>query len=130
MELKRYVIASLGGLIGGILFSLPWILIYTFSPISLPFFAFLIAPGINKWYRIFKGRVNKMLPKFIIGISIFILILIYFLYFPILNGGLSNVLNISYWQLMMRETIISLICAIIGIYKTVEDILYEIGLRY
>ena len=31
---------------------------------------------------------------------------------------------------MLRETIISLIFAIVGIYKTVEDVLFEIGLRY
>ena len=130
MEIKRYTIASLGGLIGGLLFALPWLLIITFSSISLPFLAFLIAPGVNKWYRLFKGRVNKNLTKFVIGISILVLILIYFIYFPMLFGGLSNLLEISYWQSMIREIIISLVSAIVGIYKTVEDVLYEIGLRY
>ena len=130
METTRYIKASIGGLIGGIIFSLPWLLIVSFSPISLPFLAFLIAPGVNQGYRKLKGRVNKQLPKSIGVISDFILVIIYFVYFPVLFGSLSDVLTISYWKMMMRETIISLVCAIVGIYKTVEDILFEIGLRY
>jgi len=130
METTRYIKASIGGLLGGILFSLPWLLIEFFSPISIPFFAFLIAPGVNKGYRKFKGRVNKQLPKFIVGISVLVLILIYFVIFPLTTGSLSSVLAVGYWQVMMRGTIISLVCAIVGIYKTVEDILFEIGLRY
>ena len=130
MEISRYIKASIGGVLGGMLFALPWLLIITFSSISLPFLSFLIAVGVNRGYRLFKGRVNKKLPHFIIGISAFILILIYFLYFPLIFGGLHNVIEISYWKMMIRETIISLVCAIVGIYKVVEDILFEIGLRY
>ena len=130
MEKIRCIKALIGGFLGGLLFTLPWLLIFLFSPISLPFLAFLIAPGVNKGYRKFKGRVNKKLPRFIIGISVFILIGVYFLLLPISSGSIKNILEVSYWQAMLRETIISLVCAIVGIYKTVEDILYEIGLRY
>ena len=130
METARYIKASIGGFLGGILFSLPWLLLHFFSPITLPFLAFLIAIGVNKGYRKFNGRVNKKLPKFIIGLSILILVLIYFIIFPLEYGSLKSVLDIAYWKIIMRETIISLVCAIAGIYKTVEDILYEIGLRY
>ena len=130
MEIGRYIKDSIGGVLGGIIFALPWLLIITFSSISLPFFSFLIATGVNKGYRLLKGRVNKKLPRFIIGISAFILVLIYFLYFPLIFGGLHNILEMSYWKMMMREMIISLVCAVVGIYKVVEDILFEIGLRY
>ncbi len=130
METKRYVIATIGGILGGILFALPWLLIITFSPISLPFLSFLIATGVNQGYRKFKGRVNKNLTKFVIGISVFILILVYFVYFPLLYGGFYNIFEVSYWQGLIREIIISLLSAIVGIYRVVEEILYEIGLRY
>lgn len=129
METMRYIKASFGGFLGGVVFSLPWLL-EIFSPIKLPFLAFLIAPGVNKGYRFFKGRVNKQLPKFIIGISILILFLIYFILFPVIHGALIDIFTASYWKIVMRETIISLVCAIVGIYKTIEDVLYEIGLRY
>ena len=130
METGRYVKATIGGVVGGILFALPWLLIITFSSISLPFLSFLIATGVNQGYRKLKGRVNKNLTRFVIGISSFILVIIYFIYFPMLYGGLGNILELAYWQMMAREIIISLVCAIVGIYKEVEDILYEIGLRY
>jgi len=128
METSRYIKASLGGIIGGILFSLPWLLIYTFSPISLPFFAFLIPTGVDQGYRKLKGRVNRKLTKFIIGISVFVFLLIYLVYFPLILG--SNIFNFAYWQSMLKELIISLVSLIAGIYKVNEDILYEIGLRY
>ena len=130
MESVRYIKASIGGLIGGIIFALPWLLLAAFSPISIPLLAFLIAPGVNKGYRILKGRVNKKLPTIVIVISVLILLLIYLIFFPLLFGSLSDIFEISYWKMMLRETIISLACAIMGIYKTVEDILFEIGLRY
>ncbi len=130
METGRYVKATIGGVVGGILFALPWLLIITFSSISLPFLSFLIATGVDQGYRKLKGRVNKNLTRFVIGISSFILVIIYFIYFPMLYGGLGNILELAYWQMMAREIIISLVCAIVGIYKEVEDILYEIGLRY
>ena len=130
METGRYIKASIGGVIGGLLFSLPWLLILTFSPISLSFLSFLIPSGVNQGYRKLNGRVNKKLIKFVIGISVFIMLLIYFIYFPLLNGGLQNIINLSYWKMMAREIIISLVAMIAGAYKVVEDILYEIGLRY
>ena len=130
MEIRRYIKAAFGGLIGGMIFALPWILVFAFSPIHLPFLAFLIGPGINKGYRLFKGRVNRKLPKIIVAVSIFILVLIYFLIFPLITGTLSSILSATYWKSMLRGTIISLIFAIVGIYKTVEDVLFEIGLRY
>ena len=130
MEIGRYIKASIGGFIGGILFALPWLLIISFSPISIPFLAFLIATGVDQGYRKLKGRVNRQLPKFIIGITALILILVYFIYFPILFGSIKNIFILSYWKSMIKEIIISLICAIVGIYKKIEDILFEIGLRY
>ena len=130
MEIGRYIKASVGGFIGGILFTLPWLLILTFSPISLPFLSFLIPTGVNQGYRKLKGRVNKKLIKFIIGLSILIMILIYFLYFPLLHGGLHNIVDLAYWKMMAKEIAISLVAIIAGTYKVVEDILYEIGLRY
>ena len=130
MEIGRYIKASVGGLIGGLLFSLPWLLILTFSPISLSFLSFLIPAGVNQGYRKLKGRVNRKLIKFVICISVFIIILIYFVYFPLLHGSLKNIIDLVYWKMMAREIIISLVAMIAGTYKVVEDILYEIGLRY
>ncbi len=130
MEIVRYCKATLGGFLGGVIFSLPWVLLVIFSPINFPLLSFLIAPGVNKGYRFMKGRVNRELPKFIIGISVFILLIIYFVVFPCYYDSLIAIFRASYWKMVLRNTIISLVCAIVGIYKTVEDILYEIGLRY
>ena len=130
METKRYIKATIGGFLGGALLSLPWILVLIFAPIRIPFLAFFIAFGVDRGYRLFKGRVNQKMPKFVIGISIFVLVLIYFVIFPLLFGSLENVLDPLYWKVMLRETIISLVFAGFGIYKTVLDILHEIGLRY
>ena len=130
MEVNRYIKATIGGILGGALLALPWILVLIFAPIRIPFLAFFIAFGVDRGYRLFKGRVNQKMPKFVIGISIFILVLIYFIVFPLLFGSLKSIFELSYWKLMLRETIISLVFAGFGIYKKATDILYEIGLRY
>lgn len=130
MEIKRYSLAITGGLLGGILIIVAIVLMSLYSPINFPLISFFLAPFINKGYRLFKGRVNKKLPKIIIIISIILLILLYFIVFPLIEGSLNYVLDLNYWKTYLREIILSLVGAIIGIYKTYEDILYEIGLRY
>ena len=137
METKRYVFACLGGLLGGLLASLPWLVLYTMGGLIVSALAFLIAPGVNYGYRKLKGRVNRKLPTIIIAISIVVLLLIDLLILPAYFScslNISTIINLiltkSYWQLMVRELVISTVFAVAGIFKVVNDIKYEIGINY
>lgn len=141
METKRYIIACLGGVLGGVIASIPWLVLYMFGGLIVSALAVLIAPGVNYGYRKLKGRVNRKLPIIIIGISLFILVLINLLILPIyycvrveLAVNIKNILNFItsavYWQSLFRELIISTVFAIVGTIKVVNDIKYEVGINY
>ena len=66
METKRYLLACLGGFVGGLIASLPWLTLYTMGGLIVAVLAFLIAPGVNYGYRKLQGRVNRKLPTTII----------------------------------------------------------------
>ena len=53
MEIKRYLIACLGGFLGGLIASLPWLVLYTMGGLIVSLLAFLIAPGVNYGYSIY-----------------------------------------------------------------------------
>ena len=63
METKRYILAILGGILGGLIASIPWLCLLIFGSVSLSILAFLIPMGVNYGYRKCKGRVNKKLPN-------------------------------------------------------------------
>lgn len=137
METKRYLLACLGGFIGGLIASLPWLTLYTMGGLIVAVLAFLIAPGVNYGYRKLKGRVNRKLPTTIIVISVIVLAVIDLLILPAyfsktlnLNIIFNLVFTKAYWQIMLRELIISTVFAVAGIFKVVKDIKYEIGINY
>ena len=130
VEFKRYSLAIIGGFLSGSLVLAVIVLMRLYSPIDFPLVSFFLAPLVNKGYRLFKGRVNKKLPKIIIVVSVILLIVLYFIIFPLVEGSLKYILEPTYWKKYARGIILSLVGAIVGIYKTYEDILYEIGLRY
>lgn len=137
METKRYLLACLGGFVGGLIASLPWLTLYTMGGLIVAVLAFLIAPGVNYGYRKLKGRVNRKLPTTIIVISVIVLVVIDLLILPAyfsktlnLNIIFNLVFTKAYWQIMLRELIISTVFAVAGIFKVVNDIKYEIGINY
>lgn len=137
METKRYLLACLGGFVSGLIASLPWLTLYTMGGLIVAVLAFLIAPGVNYGYRKLKGRVNRKLPTTIIVISVIVLAVIDLLILPAyfsktlnLNIIFNLVFTKAYWQIMLRELIISTVFAVAGIFKVVNDIKYEIGINY
>lgn len=137
METKRYVLACLGGLVGGLIASLPWLVLYLMGGLILSALAFLIAPGVNYGYRKLKGRVNRKMPMTVTIISIVVLLIIDLVILPAYYCKTLNLITIFnfittkvYWQLVVRELIISTVFAVAGIFKIVNDIKYEIGINY
>ncbi len=65
---ENYIKGILGALIGGILFSLPWVLVYVYLNYILSLLAAVIALGAFTFYKLFGGMVDKKTPL-IIGIS-------------------------------------------------------------
>lgn len=141
METKRYILAILGGILGGLIASIPWLCLLIFGSVSLSILAFLIPMGVNYGYRKCKGRVNKKLPNITIFTSIIVFLIIILLVLPIWELVLlelpisfktikETIFSTSYWRDFGRIIIIAFVFLISGVIKTVNDIKHEIGLYY
>lgn len=67
---KNYFSGILGALIGGLIASVPWILLYVYADIMYSFLTIFIAIGAVKGYELFNGKIDKKLPIIISIISI------------------------------------------------------------
>lgn len=61
-----------GAILGGLVASIPWILVYAYGNIMISALAILIAFGVFYGYKLFGGKITKSLPITLIVISILI----------------------------------------------------------
>lgn len=80
-----YVTGIIGMIIGGLIATIPWVLVYVYGNIALPILSVLIAVGEYYGYTIFKGRPTKKLPFIIVVMSILIVILTSFIIIPVFS---------------------------------------------
>lgn len=78
---KRYVIGTLGALLGAFIGSIPWILAYIFGDVIYAILSIVIVIGAFYGYKITKAKIDKKLPVILsivsfIAISVTMLIII------------------------------------------------------
>lgn len=66
-----YLVGILGALLGGLVATLPWILLYVYANMMYSYLALLIALGAIKGYELCKGKIDKKLPIIIGVVSVF-----------------------------------------------------------
>ena len=109
MKGKNYVLGIIGGLIGGFIASIPWVLMYVYGNMILSLLAILIALGALKGYQIFKGKEDKNLPIFIIIISVIVVTIATLIIIPkllIIKDGNSITLTDLYNNSEFKNAII------------------------
>lgn len=79
---KNYFTGIIGALIGGILFTLPWILVYVYANWLLSILGAVIGFGAFTFYKLFKGKVDKKTPVIIIVASILSITIATFIIIP------------------------------------------------
>ena len=67
---KGYLLGIVGALIGGLIGTIPWIILYVYANMVYSLLAFIVAMAALKGYELFKGKVDKKLPYIIGAISI------------------------------------------------------------
>lgn len=67
---KGYLLGIVGALIGGLIGTIPWIILYVYANMIYSLLAFIVAMTALKGYELFKGKVDKKLPYIIGAISI------------------------------------------------------------
>lgn len=132
MKNKNYI-ALLGAVLGGLVASIPWILMYLFGNMILSPLATLIAVGAIFGYKLFKGEYFKQLPIFISVISIIIVTLDNLVVIPLIElkqGGyivsFSNLAILytidSFKTAIIKDYVISLIFTILGISGVIKNL--------
>ena len=62
----------IGAILGGLVASIPWILVYAYGNIMISALAIFIAVGVFYGYKLFGGKITKSLPITLILISILV----------------------------------------------------------
>lgn len=129
-----YIFGIIGSILGGLVASLPWIIMYVYVEMMWSFMAFLIGYGAFLGYKLFKGKMDIKVP-YIIGIVSIIVIIFTTLYvipaLLIIKEGLTpsfEILSLLYSNSEFKSGIIKdLIFAVLftvlgvsGIFKTLK----------
>ena len=130
-----YLFGIIGSILGGLVASLPWIIMYVYVEMMWSFMAFLIGYGAFLGYKLFKGKMDIKVP-YIIGIVSIIVIIFTTLYvipaLLIIKEGLTpnfEILSLLYSNTEFKSVIIKdLIFAVLftvlgvsGIFKTLKN---------
>lgn len=137
-ENKNYITGIIGGIVGGFIASIPWILMYVYGNMILSLLAILIAMGVLKGYQLCKGKIDKKLPIIIIVTSLLCVTISTLLIIPILllikegqSGSIEN-LKVLYnyepfMQAIIKDYAISVLFTILGISGVVSNVKKQIN---
>ena len=131
--MKNYVLGIIGALLGGLVATIPWIIIYIYGNMMLSALAIFIAWSVLKGYKLFKGKEDKRLPMIITIVSIISVTVATLVIIPLIllnNEGFQPSfynLKLLYqsgdflWSIM-KDFVIAIIFTILGISGTVKKL--------
>ena len=136
---SNYPLAIIGGIIGGLIASIPWILLYVYANFIVSFLAVPIAMGVSLGYQKLGGPANKALPTIITVKSLIIVAFVATVIIPLLllhnegfDASFHNLRLIyeydEFFWAIMRDLAISLIFVFIGIRGVITKLKQEAGL--
>ncbi len=133
-ENNNYVLGVLGALLGGLIASIPWIVMYVYLEMLWSFMAFIIGYGAFIGYKAFKGKMDIKVPYIVGIVSILVVVFVTLYVIPsllIVKEGItptSEVISFLYSDSEFKSAIIQdLIFALLftvlgvsGIFKTLK----------
>lgn len=130
---NNYFKSILGGVLGALLFGIPWVLVYVYGGYILSILALLIAFGAFKFYKLFGGIVTKKTGLIITIISLLTVTFLTLVVIPnmllLKDGYLINLSNFKilynskdFVSSLMRDYAISLVFTGLGISGIIANI--------
>lgn len=134
---NNYFKGILGALLGGLIASIPWILVYVYANMIYSILAVIIAMGALKGYQLFKGKVDRKLPIIIVVVSLLSITISTLVIIPCLliskNSGTINIANLQllysnseFIKALIGDYVISVLFTILGISGIVSSIRRQI----
>ena len=126
------LIAIIISLIGGIIGTIPWVLVYVYGNMIVAILAVFVAMAAWKGYKLAKGKVDKYVPTIIVIISLISITIATFIIIPALlllkEGQTANVNTIkqlyeynSFARAISGDYIISIIFTLLGISGVISN---------
>lgn len=120
-----YFVGFLGAVLGGLIATIPWILMYVYGNMMLSALSIVIAAGEFYGYKLFKGKVTKKLPITIMVLAVLIVVLTTLVIIPVfllMSEGININLNSikflyqseEFTQAIIKDTIIAVIFTLLG----------------
>lgn len=130
---KKYLPGIIGALLGGLIASIPWILMYVYGEMMLSLLAIIIALGALKGYQLLNGKIDEKLPTIISIVSIICVTISTLIIIPFLSlakegieMSLENFEMLYYYEpflnAIIKDYIISLLFTILGISGVINYI--------
>ncbi len=123
-----YITGIIGGLIGGAVATIPWVVMYVQCNMILSLLAIVIALGTLKGYQLFKGKVTKLLKPIVIVITLLMVVVATLVVIPnwlaVKNGvDVQELYNYDkFMSALMQDLAVSVIFAILGISVAIANI--------
>lgn len=134
---KSYISGIIGALIGGLIASIPWILMYVYGNMILSLLAIIIGFGALKGYQLFRGKVDSKLPIIVMIVSLICVTISTLIIIPLLllnKEGLSMTFdNLKYlyeydkfFDAVMKDYMISILFTFLGVGGVTANIKKQI----
>lgn len=137
MKKGNYLLGIIGALIGGLVATIPWILVYVYGNMMFSALAIIIAFVALKGYKLFKGSDTKYLPIIITIVSIIsvsvatlVIIPLVMLYKEGYNVSMYNFKRLyrtdSFVSGITRDFIIAIFFTFLGISGIINNLKLEV----
>lgn len=121
----NYITGIIGAILGGIITTIPWVLVYVYGNMMLSILAVLIATGEFYGYKLFKGKMSKGIPAILMILAIIIVTVATLVIIPALLIGqkglpisIDNILELykgsEFSSAMVHDYMISIVFTILG----------------
>ena len=130
---KSYFKGIVGALLGGIIASIPWVLLYVYGNMIFSFLAYFVAIVALKGYQLFKGKEDDKLHIIISTVSIISITIATWVIIPLLLLAKESIpINFITLQIiyadstflgaLFKDYVISIIFTILGISGVIKSI--------
>lgn len=139
--MSKRILGIIGALLGGFLFTIPWILLYVYGKMLFSILAAFIAFGALLGYKKFGGTVDKKTPIIIVIVSLIVIVVTTLIIIPLCllyqNGFIVSwhnlefiYNNLEFKEAIIHDLIISVFFTLLGISGVISKLKQEVDPNY